>query len=108
METEITKAYFEKNNANYFEDHKWSFARTFFNGELTTEIFGHVKATLFNSKSDKEATMLLAVYDEDTDTETEIDIAPEVAYWLGKSLIDFAENAVHINHFYNQNDKADE
>lgn len=104
MKNTITNNYFEKNGDNY----KKTFSRPCNNSELTTKTVGHVTASLFNSKSERKAVVSLSVHDEDKDVETKIDISPEVAYWVGKCLIDFAENAVHINHFYNQESKADE
>lgn len=92
---------------NYFEENKAKFADKHYNSEMTTEHFGYVSVSCVNCKSEREAYITLCVTDEKM-ADTEIEVPPEVAYWLGKCLIDFAENAVNLNNYYNQNSKADE
>lgn len=92
---------------NYFEENKAKFADKSCSIDIDTRIFGVLKATLTNDHSGREADIDICIVDADSE-EHQVEVSPEEAYWFGKCLIDFAENAVNLNNYYNQNNKADE
>lgn len=69
--------------------------------QTDTITLGNFYVSLFNKTSEKEVEIELGLTSEHSSDE----ISPESAYQLGKHLIDFAENAMRLRHYYeNENE----